>query len=350
MNGMDRQLAAVAERQFGVFARRHAAAAGLSEYAMTRRVRSGRWEELFPGVYRLPGTTRTGRQRAMAAVLWAGDRRGDLAHDGGSSVAARLGSESRIAPDRATHGGSSAERLDASSLREAPAPTTWSRSTGFGVLRLPARSSIALRYSTTKCSKLRSKTLGGWGSRARPRWRGAPTSCAGGGGRARAAFDVCSRCSVTANELLESRLEVKLARLLRESSLPAAERQYPVGRFRLDFAWPAARIACECDGFEHHGARLAWKRDRGRLAAIEAAGWRVVHVTWDDVHALSRIRRSIASRSPSRAAAQARRPASVRRGAGRGRVVHSCRTRCAARDRRSVRARSRRCCRVCPAR
>jgi very-short-patch-repair endonuclease len=82
---------------------------------------------------------------------------------------------------------------------------------------------------------------------------------------------------------LESRLEVKLARLLRKSSLPPPERQFPVGRFRLDFAWPAARIACECDGFEHHGARLAWKRDRRRLAAIEAADWRIVQVTWADV-------------------------------------------------------------------
>jgi very-short-patch-repair endonuclease len=82
---------------------------------------------------------------------------------------------------------------------------------------------------------------------------------------------------------LESRLEVRLARLLRKSSLPLPARQYPVGRFRLDFAWPSARIGCECDGFEHHGARLAWKRDRSRLAAIEAAGWRIVHVTWTDV-------------------------------------------------------------------
>jgi very-short-patch-repair endonuclease len=82
---------------------------------------------------------------------------------------------------------------------------------------------------------------------------------------------------------LESRLEVKLARLLRRSALPAPVRQHPVGRYRLDFAWPAFRVACECDGFEHHGARLAWKRDRGRLAAIEAARWRVVQVTWDDV-------------------------------------------------------------------
>ena len=81
---------------------------------------------------------------------------------------------------------------------------------------------------------------------------------------------------------IESRLEV-VVRLLRNSSLPTPERQYPVGRFRLDFAWPSLRIVCECDGFEHHGSRLAWKRDRGRLAAIEAAGWRIVHVTWADV-------------------------------------------------------------------
>jgi very-short-patch-repair endonuclease len=82
---------------------------------------------------------------------------------------------------------------------------------------------------------------------------------------------------------LESRLEVKLARLLRKSSLPTPERQFPVGRFRLDFAWPNRRIGCECDGFEHHGARLAWKRDRRRLAAIESARWRIVQVTWADV-------------------------------------------------------------------
>jgi len=82
---------------------------------------------------------------------------------------------------------------------------------------------------------------------------------------------------------LESRLEVKLARLLRASSLPTPERQVPVGRFRLDFAWPRFRVGCECDGFEHHGSRLAWKRDRTRLAAIEAAKWRIVHVTWSDV-------------------------------------------------------------------
>jgi very-short-patch-repair endonuclease len=81
----------------------------------------------------------------------------------------------------------------------------------------------------------------------------------------------------------ESRLEVKLAQLLRESGLPAAEPQVPIGASRVDFAWRRYRLVCECDGFEWHGDRLRWKRDRRRIAAIEAAGFRVVHVMWEDV-------------------------------------------------------------------
>ena len=59
--------------------------------------------------------------------------------------------------------------------------------------------------------------------------------------------------------------------------------QFPIGEYRVDFAWPEAAFVCEGDGFAWHGNRLAWKRDRRRIATIEAAGWRVVHVTWDDV-------------------------------------------------------------------
>jgi len=73
MNEVDALLAGLAEEQFGVFARHQASAAGLSEYAISRRAASARWDEMFPNVYRLPGSTRTGRQQAMAAALWGGD-------------------------------------------------------------------------------------------------------------------------------------------------------------------------------------------------------------------------------------------------------------------------------------
>jgi very-short-patch-repair endonuclease len=96
----------------------------------------------------------------------------------------------------------------------------------------------------------------------------------------------------------ESRLEVKVARLLRSSRLPTSVAQHPVVPYRLDRAWPEHRVAVEADGFQHHGRRLAWKRDRKRVAAIEAMGWRLVHVTWADVverpaETLDRIRHAL---------------------------------------------------------
>ncbi|HWS46515.1 MAG TPA: DUF559 domain-containing protein, partial [Acidimicrobiia bacterium] len=65
--------------------------------------------------------------------------------------------------------------------------------------------------------------------------------------------------------------------------LPRPEAQLGIGRYRVDFAWAEQRLVCECDGFHVHGNRVQWKRDRRRVAAIEAYGWRVLHVTWDDV-------------------------------------------------------------------
>ena len=281
MNDADRAIALVAESQFGAFARRQAVNAGLSEGAMTRRVMSGRWIEVFPAVYRLPGAVRTGRQRAMAAVLWGGDASA-ISH----TTAGRL------------------FRLDAVRSRELHLtlpPSVGRRGHDFELHRMaiPRRDLVsvdgirctsAARTIVDCAALLGDEALEDAFEQAR---RMGLTSVAA---LTRRAGELCGRgrpgsrsiarllaAQSAGDRALESRLEVKLARLLRKSSLPPPERQVPVGRFRLDFAWPDRRIGCECDGFEHRGSRLAWKRDRGRLAAIEAAGWRVVHVTWADV-------------------------------------------------------------------
>jgi very-short-patch-repair endonuclease len=90
---------------------------------------------------------------------------------------------------------------------------------------------------------------------------------------------------------LESRLEVKVWRLLVRSGLPIAVRQHPVEidgrRYRLDFAWPSFRVAVEADGFSAHGGRQAFHADRRRAAQLASAGWRVVPVTWADATARS---------------------------------------------------------------
>jgi len=52
-------------------------------------------------------------------------------------------------------------------------------------------------------------------------------------------------------------------------------------RYRLDFAWPDAKVALECDGHAFHGGQRLWNETEARLAEFAAVGWRVLPVTWD---------------------------------------------------------------------
>jgi hypothetical protein len=80
-------LAALAETQHGVITRAQARADGVSPAMIKRRLRTGRWEELGQGVYRVAGTVRTWHQDLSALTLAVG--RGTAASH--RSAAALLG-------------------------------------------------------------------------------------------------------------------------------------------------------------------------------------------------------------------------------------------------------------------
>jgi very-short-patch-repair endonuclease len=72
------------------------------------------------------------------------------------------------------------------------------------------------------------------------------------------------------------------------SGLSAPVPQFPVrvdGRFvaRVDLAWPEHRVAVEDDGL-WHAEPGQFARDRQRLDRLQAAGWRIVFVTAEDLH------------------------------------------------------------------
>jgi very-short-patch-repair endonuclease len=100
---------------------------------------------------------------------------------------------------------------------------------------------------------------------------------------------------------LESRLEVKVWRLLRQAGVrPVRQHEVVIDgqRFRLDFAWPRLQVAVEGDGYQSHAGKAAFVRDRRKWAALAAAGWRIIFATWDDcVHApgvfLERVRAAL---------------------------------------------------------
>ena len=45
-------------------------------------------------------------------------------------------------------------------------------------------------------------------------------------------------------------------------------------------SFPAHRLVIELDGYETHGTRRAFEQDRERDRKLQAAGYRVIRITW----------------------------------------------------------------------
>jgi very-short-patch-repair endonuclease len=51
-----------------------------------------------------------------------------------------------------------------------------------------------------------------------------------------------------------------------------------------DCVWPTARLIAELDGRAFHDTDRAFERDRARDRALLLAGWRIIRVTWRQLH------------------------------------------------------------------
>jgi very-short-patch-repair endonuclease len=80
-----------------------------------------------------------------------------------------------------------------------------------------------------------------------------------------------------------SRAEEKLLALIRAARLPAPELNARLLQYEVDFLWRAPRLVAEVDGIAYHGSARAFVEDRRRDAALMAAGYRVLRVTWPDL-------------------------------------------------------------------
>jgi very-short-patch-repair endonuclease len=72
--------------------------------------------------------------------------------------------------------------------------------------------------------------------------------------------------------------------LVRTERLPAPLVNVLVLGYECDFVWPRQRLAVELDGRATHATRAAFERDRARDRVLAAEGWRVVRVTWRQLH------------------------------------------------------------------
>jgi very-short-patch-repair endonuclease len=281
----------VAASQYGVITKQQALDAGMTERQVDHRVAERRWLIVHPGVYRVSGAPMSARQRAMAACLWLGDDAA-VSH----TTAARLLRFDGLPKKTLLH---LSVPLDRRRSAVKPRPFVLHRVAQLeGQDRVdvdgirctsPTRTLLdlaavlyeeQLEIAFESARRLGLVSVDGIAARF--------TQVAGRGKKGSAKVRRLLEHQHVGTRPLESPLEVKLWRLLRDSHLPMPERQVtlaaPSGAiYRVDFLWREHRVVVECDGFEAHAGHLRWKRDRRRLADIELLGHRVTHVTWDDV-------------------------------------------------------------------
>jgi Protein of unknown function (DUF559) len=88
--------------------------------------------------------------------------------------------------------------------------------------------------------------------------------------------------------LTRSELEVRFLSFLEKAGLPPPEVNaylFVNGSWiECDFVWRNARVIAELDGLAAHGTATAFERDRARDRMLSARGWRLVRITWRQLH------------------------------------------------------------------
>ncbi|HVL89288.1 MAG TPA: type IV toxin-antitoxin system AbiEi family antitoxin domain-containing protein [Actinomycetota bacterium] len=274
----------LAARQFGVFRLDQMLAEGVSKGRIRQRIVTGRWEPVARGVYRLRSVGPTWEQTLMISLLGWGA--GTVAsHRSAAALWSLVGFRRR--PIELT--------VPRNRRRTHPPPGTVYRgaltradvtTTGAIPVTTPGRTLVDLAATCPRDPV--EEAL----DDALRRTLVTP-------GRMRAVLGrMCGRPGVTVmRELLEartgmapleSRHETRLLRVLLKAGLPRPVPQYETfdasARLiaRVDFAYPEYKIAIQADGFAFHGGRLQFQKDREQDRTLQAMGWRVIRVTWED--------------------------------------------------------------------
>ena len=88
--------------------------------------------------------------------------------------------------------------------------------------------------------------------------------------------------------LTRSELETRFLSFLKRAGLPQPEVNVPMlvaGRWiECDCLWRDRGVIVELDGLAVHRTAAAFERDRARDRMLHARGWRIVRITWRQLH------------------------------------------------------------------
>jgi len=271
--GVDAVIAALAERQHGVVARRQLVALGLSRREIERRIEQGRLHLLHAGVYAVGHRVLSPHGRWMAAVLAAGPD-AVLSHRSAAALwGLRATSRTRIEvtaprdlrPRKGLHPHCAVLPDDERTVHEGIPVTTPART----LLDLAAViDRQALDRALNEAEVLRLSSPATFLERY-PRKRGTKNL----------------RTLLTSRRSTPTRseLEDRFLTFVDDHGLPSPETNTIIEGYEVDAAWREAGLIVELDGYATHGTRRAFERDRVRDRRLTTAGWRVIRLTWQQL-------------------------------------------------------------------
>jgi very-short-patch-repair endonuclease len=275
----DPAIARIAGMQHGVVTRTQLLGAGLSRRAIQHRLAQKRLHPVHRGVYLVGHPVPPPLAREMAAVLACGDQ-AVLSHDPAASVlgfrAWKGGPIDITLPSRCTR---SRPGIRMHSTREfrprdvrhhSRIPLTSPARTLLDLANVLSRNELQRAVEEAQIRRLVGRTELMARLDETPRRPGASLL--------RSLLEVPPALS-------RSEAEARLLDLLRSADLPPSATNIRVGRHEVDFLWSSQRLVVEVDGFAYHASRSAFERDRLRDAELQAAGYRVVRVTWSQIEA-----------------------------------------------------------------
>lgn len=279
-------------RQDGVITLQQAQRAGLSEFAVRRKVRAGQWRRCSPGVYFADDRPFTSAARIRAAVF----SRGQRATVSGLAAAWWLGLTPtapaivEITVPRNSHGRAQrGTRLRRRDLDEIDIiEHRWLRVTALALTVIEAATDSAggtAIMDTALQRRLRLADL----QQAHLRNRGRRGAAA------------CRRLLDAAADGARSEAERLVVRLLRQAGIGGWHANFTVGNYVVDIAFPRQRVAIEIDGWAFHSDHAAFQNDRLRQNRLALAGWQVLRFTWLDLtqhpeRVLAEIRAAVSAR------------------------------------------------------
>lgn len=264
---------AAAVRQHGVVTSRQLAEAGLSAEAVAHRVALGWLVRVHRGVY-VVGPLRAPHTSAMAAVLACGD--GALLSHRPAAILWALCPPGAIAPEVTVVGRDSRSRDGilvhrvhhlhrADARRREGIPVTSPARTLLDLAAIASGKELDRAIEEAQIRRLVTEHSLNEQFERHPRHRG--TRALRQAIRPEPSFT-------------RSEAERRLLELIRAARLPAPKVNIRVAGHEVDVLWPDAKLVVEVDGYEFHSTRAAFERDRRRDGELQAAGYRVLRVTW----------------------------------------------------------------------